>query len=466
MMIRRCLSTATLLAALLAGCTVGPSAHRRTEPAVDASRADPKWITGADGDLRWWSQFHDPTLDDLMTQALAHNLDLASAAARVQSARALFQEQRLNQWPHVSTDGSYTRGREQVPGVTDSRVTVEYADLGFDATWELDLFGRVRHQVRAARAQAQASEADLAAARVTVAAEVARNYLSLRGSQEQEAIVRENVTTAEDTLRVTADRFEVGGVNQIDVDGARVQLNAERARLPDIATQEAQASARIAVLCGQRPGALDTRLRAPAQSLPPRQMPLAVGDLGQLLERRPDVQAAERRAAAATEATGSATADLLPRLQLTGFVGFLSGDVSRLFQNNSRAWAVSPTVTWPALDLGSAAARLRAQRAAEGEAVAQYQLSILVAIEDLQNALAAYQNHQAQLAVLAERAQAAMRQYDLARVLYDEGGIAYLRLLTAQRDQLDAQEALVVARTATNTDAVAIFKALGGAAAP
>jgi outer membrane protein, multidrug efflux system len=457
-------AAAILLCVPVVGCESEPSDRYPEQPPVLANRADSRIISSADAHLRWWSQFEDPMLDRLMTQALARNFDLATAVARVGQARALFSETRLDLLPHVSSDASYTRGKEQIPGITQDRVDLKYADVGLDAAWEIDLFGRVRHQVQAARAEVEASEEDLAAARVSVAAELARNYFVLRGSQQQQVIVSENVVTARETLRLTTARFDTGGASSIDTEGAKVQLNSELARLPDLANQEAQASARIAVLCGRRPGELDAELAAPSKALPAGETPLAVGDLSELLKRRPDVRAAQRRLAAEAEHEGAARADLFPRLELTGFVGFLSGDVTRLFASNGRAWSVTPTVTWPAFDIGSAAARLRAQKAARNGALAEYQQVSLLAIEELQNALSGYRNHREQLGVEAARMAAATRQFDLAQILYREGSIDYLRLLSAQRDKLAAQEELVVTQTATNADAVAIYKALGGVA--
>jgi multidrug efflux system outer membrane protein len=189
---------------------------------------------------------------------------------------------------------------------------------------------------------------------------------------------------------------------------------------------------------------------------------LPIGEASDFLRRRPDVQAAERRLAAETARTGVATADLFPRINVTGFVGFLSGDVSTLFKNGSHAWAVSPTITWPGLDLGGARARLRAQQARGDESLATYDQTVLRAVEDLQNALVTYRERQAQVYSLAQQVAASRRAAELAHIRYKEGGIDFLRVLDAERTRLGAEDALAEAQTDANVDVVSIYKALGG----
>ena len=218
------------------------------------------------------------------------------------------------------------------------------------------------------------------------------------------------------------------------------------------------------MLTGQRPGALDAELAATPAAQPGRATVLAVGDVSELLRRRPDVRAAERRLAAETARTGVSTADLFPRVNVTGFVGLLSGDVGTLFRSSSNAWAVSPTVSWPAFDFGGAQARLRAQKARGAESLADYQQTALRAIEDLQDAVTAYRERQSEVASLAEQVAAARRASDLARDRFKEGDIDFLRVLDADRTRLQAEDALTQAQTNANTDVVAVYKALGGSA--
>ncbi|MBW8812596.1 MAG: efflux transporter outer membrane subunit [Caulobacterales bacterium] len=451
-------------AATLAACAVGPKYQPPTETPVALTAAHPN-LAASPAEADWWKAFGDPELDSLITRALAANLDVRVAVDRVREARALFQDTQLDQLPRVTTAATYTRGKAQQPGVSTARVDLKQADVGFDAAWEIDLFGRVRHEVAAARADAEAAQADLREVQVTVAAEVARNYLEFRGAQVRRAVAEENARTQRDTLRLTDVRFQVGSGDPVDVESARARLNATEAAIPLLRTAEAQAANRLAVLVGVRPGTLDAELvAAPAgQGAGPTAIP--IGDASTFLRHRPDVQAAERRLAAETARTGVATADLFPRLSVTGFVGFLSGDLSGLFKSGSRAWTVSPAVSWPGLDLGGARARLRAQEARGDASLALYDQTVLRAVEDLQNALVAYRERQGQVVSLSQQVAASRRAAELAHIRYKEGHIDFLRVLDAERTRLEAEDGLAAAQTAANVDVVAIYKALGGSAA-
>lgn len=453
-------------AATLAACAVGPT-YRAPAPApVALAAVDPALVTtAAPAEAEWWKALGDPELDRLIGRALAGNLDLRVAVARVREARALFRDVQLDQLPQVTTGAGYSRSRQQTPGFSAQRTTVEQAEIGFDAAWEIDLFGRVRHQVAAARAEADATKADLRNVQVTVAAEVARNYLELRGAQTRRAVAEENARTQRDTLRLTQIRFEVGPGDPVDVESAKARLNATEAAIPQLRIAEAQAAHRLAVLLGERPGALDAELAVSPRAEPRPPTAIAIGDASSFLRRRPDVQAAERRLAAETARTGVATADLFPRVSVTGFVGFLSGDLGGLFKSGSQAWAVSPTVSWPGLDFGSARARLRAQEARGDASLALYEQTALRAVEDLQNALVAYRERQAQVLSLSQQVAASRRAADLAHIRYKEGRIDFLRVLDAERTRLEAEDGLAAAQTAANVDVVTIYKALGGAGA-
>ncbi len=458
----RALLVAAASTLTLAACAVGPTYHAPIEAPVAVVDADSTIVSTQPAEPTWWRAFGDPELDSLVERALVANLDLRQAVARVDQARALFDDRKLDRLPRVTSDATYQRSREQVPGFTTTATTIEQADIGFDASWEIDLFGRVRHGVEAAKADANASREDLANVQISVAAEVARNYLELRGAQARRKVAEANADSARETLRLTSVQRSIGYGDPVDVESAKARLAATNALIPPLITVEKRAAQRLAVLTGQRPGALDAELATPVAQ-PPHPTELAIGDASDLLRRRPDVRAAERRLAAETARTGVATADLFPRVSVTGFVGFLSGDVSHLFSSGSRAWAVSPTVTWPALDLGGAKARLRAQKARGDESLALYEATALRAIEDLQDALTAYKQRQSEVASLAEQVGAARRASDLARARYREGDIDFLRVLDADRTRLQAEDALTQAQTNANTDVVAIYKALGGA---
>jgi outer membrane protein, multidrug efflux system len=449
----------TSLAAALAACAVGPTYHHPQTPIVEPRNVNAQFTADAPA-AAWWQQFGDPVLADLEARALADNLDLHIAIARVQSARAAFSEAQYDYGPHVHLDGSYARSKEQEPGFEAGRVDIESSSIGFDASWEIDLFGHVRHEAAAAHAEVGAQQANLADAQVTVAAEVARNYFELRGSQRQIAVARDNLENEREALHLTRVRYEAGRVTELDTDSAQARLKATESTLPVLEAAEKRYGYRLAVLLGAAPGTLDAELVA----VPVRAMTAAlpIGDVSTLLRTRPDVRAAERNLAAATERVGVATADLFPRVSFTGFVGFLSGDTSQLGKAASRAWLLNPAVSWPALDYGSVHARLRASRAEAGGALAVYQKTVLGALEDFENACVGYSTQEARLASVLEQAQASRRAAQLAEIQYREGSINFLVLLDAQRTLLQAEDALAQVETAANTGAVAVYKALGG----
>jgi multidrug efflux system outer membrane protein len=446
----------------LSACAVGPTYHAPIEAPVTLAAADPA-VSNQVAPATWWKAFGDPELDSLVDRALASNLDVRIAVARVKQARALFRDSELDRLPRVTTSAGYTRAKQQVVGAGPDRVTLEQADVGFDAAWEIDLFGRVGHQVASARAEADAAQADLRDAQVTITAEVARAYFQLRGAQARRAVAEENAHTQADTVRLTKVRYDIGPGDPVDVESASARLNATEAVIPALRAAEAQAAYRLAVLLGQRPGVLDAELQAKtAATAPQGPTALPIGEASTFLRRRPDVQAAERRLAAQTARTGVATADLFPRVSITGFVGFLSGDVSSLFNSGGQAWSVSPAVSWPGLDFGGAHARLRAQQARGDESLALYDQAVLRAVEDLQNSLTAYRERQAQVFSLSKQVAASRRAADLAHIRYKEGRIDFLRVLDAERTRLDAEDGLTQAQTNANIDVVSIYKALGG----
>jgi multidrug efflux system outer membrane protein len=444
--------------------TIGPKYVAPIEPPVALATSDPRVTMAEAAPPAWWRAFGDLELDALIARGLAANLDLRAALDRVGEARALFHRSRFDLFPHITNDATYTRSDEQVPGFTNSPLNIGQADLGFDATWEIDLFGRVRHEVRAARADADAAREDLRDARVLVVSEIARNYLLLRGAQARRAVAEENAGTARDTLRLTQVRFDIGTGDPVDVESARARLDATEASIPPLRSEEAEAAHRLAVLVGVRPGTLDAELSSPVPAGPAAPTSVPIGDAAQFLRQRPDVRAAERRLAAATARTGVATAELFPRINVTGFVGFLSGDVASLFRTGSHAWAISPSITWPGLDLGSHRAQLRAQVARQDQSLAAYDQAVLRAIEDLQNAVVAYRERQQEVVSLSQQVDAARRAADLAHIRYREGRIDFLRVLDAERTRLEAEDALTQAQTNANIDVVSIYKALGGGA--
>jgi multidrug efflux system outer membrane protein len=456
----RSLSLAAVLAALLAACAVGPDYHPASAPDVSARNLDAGHFVPAAPPVGWWQQFPDPLLTSLEQRALVANLDVAIAIEHVHAARAAFTEANLDFAPHVPLEAQYARSTEQEPGFVPNRIAIDSYTTGFDASWEIDLFGHVRRSAQAAGARLGAQQATLADTQVSIEAEVARNYFELRGAQRQLAVAGDNIANQREALRLTQIRYDAGRVTELDVDSALSRLKATEATVPLLEAAEKRAGYRLAVLLARTPGELDAELTA--ASIPAWTDPLPVGDVTDLLRRRPDVRIAERNLAAATAQVGVATADLFPRVTVTGFVGFLTGDGAQLGAGSSRAWAVSPTLTWPALDFASAHARLRAAKAESAGTLDAYQETVLGAIEDFENACVNYSRQIQRLSSVVEQADASRRAAKMAEIQYREGQINFLVLLDAQRTELEAEDQVAQAETAVNTGAVAVYKALGG----
>jgi outer membrane protein, multidrug efflux system len=456
------IASALLLAILSSGCAVrAPYTAPATAPAALES-ADAEFFRTDSYDPRWWQQFDDPVLEQLEGIALQSNYNVKIAVARLQQARAIFRDVELDRFPTAGVGVSFDERERTIPGFTDKPIRTTTYQAGFDAFWEVDLFGGVRSAVRAAAAQAQAFEATLDDVRVTVAAEVARQYFELRGLQQQLAVAQRSIDNQGQTLRLTRVRSTEGFGEELDVASASARVSAIESTVPPLQAAILQHTHRLAVLTGARPGELAVDLSP--RPYAPLAKALALGDPSLLLRRRPDVRAAERRLAAATGRERVAAADLLPRISISGFLGLLAGRGNVFGTADSRAWAVTPALSWVGLDLGSARARLRGARAATQEAAAQYEQTVLEALEETENALIGYREQQRRLIALADQARESTRAASIARVRYREGVSDFLDLLDAERTQLQAEDSVAQAESGVFTSVVAVYKALGGIA--
>jgi multidrug efflux system outer membrane protein len=456
------LKIAALSAALiLAGCaSVGPTYHEVKPAAPQLQGLDAAQETSASFQAAWWKQFNDPVLDALIQRAAVNNLDLRIAVAHLHESRALLSNAKSDQWPAINTDVDYTRSRGQQPGFSDQRSTTTTYQAGFDASWELDLFGGVRRSVEAAGADLGASGAALRDAQVSLLAEVARNYFELRGSQLRLGIARRDIDNQRQTVHLTEVRQQVGTGAEQDVASAKARLSAVQAQLPLLQTQASASEYRLAVLLGARPGEPD--IDVSPKSFTPIAATLPIGDAGDVLSRRPDVQTAEREYAAATARIGVAKADFFPHITLGGFLGFLSGRSNDFGSPSTRAWSLAPSISWAGLNVQRVRANLHASEARADAAQANYQRTVLEAIEDIDNAVTGFNQQRIRVDHLLEQATQSKRAADLARVRYEEGATGFLELLDAERTQLAAEDDLAQAEAAINTRAVALYKSLGG----
>jgi NodT family efflux transporter outer membrane factor (OMF) lipoprotein len=462
------LLTIAVSTALLAACTVGPDYVRPTyaEPAqftqVDAVAADASVTATADAEF--WRSFDDPLLTRLVDDALVANHDLRIALAHYDHANALLRGARFDTLPTITAQGTASDARasaDQLPGASREARDGKSYDAAAVASWELDLFGRVRRGVEASRAETAASAADLSALQVAIVGEVADGYLTLRGLQERLRVARENAENQRETLRLVDARFDAGRGTEFDTSRVRAQLEGTLANVPALEAEVAVTMHRLAVLTGRTPDALIAELETPAP-LPALPGKLDAGTPGELLRRRPDVAAAEQRLHAATARIGVATAELFPRFTLGGLIGSQAIDSSALFQRDSETHLVALGIDWSFLDVGRVRARIAAADAdAEGE-LARYQQSVLIALEDTENALVRHgrarseDEHRERAAI--DSANAAR----LARVRYEAGAADLFEVLDAERTKLQAQDAFAAARTRSATSVVALYRAMAG----
>jgi multidrug efflux system outer membrane protein len=446
--------------ALSGACVRRPYTAPEVPPAA-LSHVDTALVVEQPFDPRWWQQFEDPVLDDLVARALAANHDIRMAVARVDQARAMFDDVALDRLPTAVVGASVDRRDQAIPGFSERPRPVTTFRAGFDAFWEIDVFGRVRSQINAAAASAEGFAADADDVRVSVAAELARNYFELRGLQQQLAVAARSLGNQRETLRLTEVRRDAGIGEEQDVASAAARVAAIDASIPPIRSAIARREHHLAVLIGTRPGALGVDL-SPRQ-YPPLTRALAIGEPGSLLRRRPDVQAAERRLASATAVESVAAAELYPRITVSGFLGLIASRGGSLFDAaDSRAWAVTPALSWAAFDLGSARARLRGAEGATRESTAEFELVVLRALEETENALVSYREEQERLVRLADQARESTRAATIARTRYQAGVVDFLALLDAERSQLQAEDAVAQAEAGVFTSVIAIYKALGG----
>ncbi|WP_060507382.1 efflux transporter outer membrane subunit [Pseudomonas sp. NBRC 111124] len=454
--------TPSLLALALAACAVGPDYKTPdTEPAqFDSTDVRAKAFDRSRFESLWWKQFDDPVLNQLVQASLEGNRDLRVAFARLKAARAIYDDVANDPLPVVTSRASSEIGKGQVPGQTTQRVNQERYDLGLDMVWELDLFGRIQRQIEASEAQEATAQADLQQLQVSLIAELVDAYGQLRGAQLRENIAVANLKTQQESRNITVTLRDAGVGNELDVVRADARLAGVEATVPQLQAEQARARHRIATLLGQRPDALSVDLSPKA--LPAISKALPVGDPGELLRRRPDIRSAERQLAAATANVGVATADLFPRVSLSGFLGFTAARGSQIGSSAANAWALGPSITWAAFDLGSVRARLRGAKADAEGALANYEQQVLLALEESANAFSDYDKTQQRLLSLMRQSDASRKAADLASVRYREGTVDYLVLLDAERERLSAEDAQAQGEVELYRGIVSIYKALGG----
>jgi NodT family efflux transporter outer membrane factor (OMF) lipoprotein len=464
-LIRRTLATLALLAAL-SGCNaVGPEFV-----APDSGLPDRAFVAGTRTDApdpAWWTSFRDPTLTALVREAADVNLDVASATLRVAQSRSQRGVAAAAQLPSLNGDVKVTREQYSKNGILSLApngfavppITDHFA--GFDAAWELDLWGRVSRSVEAADAQVQASEDRRRDVLLSVMAETARDYIQVRGVQVQIGVLNDNLRIAQDILKLAEERQAKGMTSALDTENARSQLEAYRAQLPPLQQQESELVNALSFLTDQPPGALKGRLGQMRRS------PLVVsavptGVASDLARRRPDIRAAEAQLHAATAQTGVAVADFYPRITLTGQAGLDSLKPDTLFRGSSFQWSFGPSLTLPIFDGGRLRSNLDLREAQQQEAALVYRKTILRAWHDVVNALVALRLEKARHVRLSDQVVHARKAAEIARARYRDGVTDFINVLAAERTALTAEQQQAQSAATLGVDQVQLYKALGG----
>jgi NodT family efflux transporter outer membrane factor (OMF) lipoprotein len=453
------------VALLLAGCvTVGPD---YVPPEISAPG---QWNTDLKGGLSsksmdpgtlasWWATLDDPTLTDLIERAIKGNLDLKEARARVREARARRGVSQADLFPTVDMTGSATRSRSsENSSMGDTR---NLYTAGFDAGWEIDLFGSVRRSIEAAQADLEASQEDFRDVLVSLVSEVALNYVEARTLQTQLAVAEANLKAQEETYNITQWRFKAGLTTALDVEQAKYNLEDTRSKIPTLRSSLEEAKNRLAVLLGEQPGAMHVVLEKHSP-IPVTPLEVAVGVPAEVLRRRPDVRRAERELAAQTARIGVATADLYPKLRLAGSIGLESINSGDLLQAASRFWSIGPSISWNVFDAGAIRKNIEVQNALQEQALIQYEGTILAALEEVENALVAYAEEQLRRKSLLEATQAAQQAIDLALNQYSSGLIDFRDVLDAQRSLLIFQDQLADSEGTVTSNLIRLYKSLSG----
>lgn len=460
-------------------CAVGPDYRTPDSTMPQQWHAAGDQMPTAHVDTEWWKQFNDAALNDIVARALQNNADVRMAALRVAQSRAQRGAAAGARWPSLNASAAYDRQRQSENGVNTRVIDLvappaqrdqiisalsepfSVYQAGFDAAWELDLWGRVRRSVESADAALQASGEDLHDAQLSLIAEVVRAYLELRGVQEELRIASTDVEASADLVELTAYRVKGGIVDELDLSTQRARLAQTRASVPVLQQRQTQILSTLALLSNVEPGALDAQLaNPPAAFVLPENV--AGGVPSEVARRRPDIRRAEARLHGATAEIGVAIADLYPRITLTGDFVQQSLRASDLTDWGSRQWSIGPSISLPIFDGSRRRSVVEIRKLQQQEAAVNYQRIVLRAWHEIENALSGYAAERQRNKELAAALTSSRDAYEIAHVRYNHGLVDYLVELDAHRTLLQVESSYAESTTQVGTQLVAIYKALGG----
>jgi NodT family efflux transporter outer membrane factor (OMF) lipoprotein len=458
---------ALFLLCVLAGCAVGPD-YRKPEPAVPdrwqagkEPTADLKAIT-PENLKNWWKSFGDARLDHLMELALADNLDVRIALARIDQARAQAKGTRAELFPRVDAAAGAQRNDNPFPGFAPG-IRFNLFELGFDALWEIDLFGRQRRRLEAAYADLDAAGEEYAQTLVTLTADLARSYVEYRSLQNQLYITRSNLEAQRHTLKLTEKLFEEGVGTRHDVVRARAQTENTAAQIPALEAGLTATLRQLEVLVGRQPGSLGADLEesGPVPAAPGREI---LASPAATIRHRPDLRIAERRLASATALQGAAIAELFPRVSLSAFLGLRNTDLETLFRSAAFSWSAAGNLMQPLLNFGRIRAGIDLAEARQQEAYAAFEKTVLEALRETETALTRYLKEEVRRQTLTRAVADQRESVRLSQLRYQVGVISFLDVLDAQRALYATEIELARSEAAASTDLIALYKALGGGA--
>lgn len=463
----RYISRLSLICGLLiiTGCaTVGPDYvrpdtsmstiwHSQLKGGLATDETDPKSLAA------WWSTLNDPELSSLVERAVADNLDLKKAGARVRESRARRRLANADLFPTLDATGNANRRRSSED--TGGGMTAELYSVGFDAGWELDIFGGVRRSVEASQADLEASREDMRDVLVSLLAEVALNYVEARTLQQRLAVVEANLAVQNETYQLTLWRHQAGLSDELAVKQALYNLESTRSQMPTLRTGLEEAMNRIAVLLGEQPGKVHEELKSPAPipAVPPK---VAVGIPADAMRRRPDVRRAERNLAAQTARIGVAAADLYPKFKLSGAIGLEALTAGSLFSAGKNTNSIGAGITLPIFHGGAIRQNIEVQSALQEQYLIAYETAVLTALEEVENAIVAYAEEQQRRQSLSEAMTAAHKAAELAQYKYQSGLSDFGSVLDAQRSLLSFQDQMAQSSGTVTSNLVRLYKALGG----
>lgn len=454
-----------IIGAILTGCaTVGPDYipvspdapekwHAEMDNGLVEAEPDPETLA------HWWTLFNDPELNRLMQRAVSGNPDLQTAQSRIREVRALRGISRAGLFPVVDATAAASKQRSATTG--NSAEEIEYYTAGFDAGWEIDIFGGVRRSIEASQADLETLQENLRHVLITLMAEVALNYVEVRTFQARLDVILINIETQQETYDLNRSRYQAGIIDELALQESLRTLEGSRSIIPSIETGLSAAKNRLAVLLGKSPGELAHELdeKKPIPTIP---ITVAVGIPAETLRHRPDIRRAERNLAAQTARIGVATADLYPRFRLFGSIGLESIDSGDFFDWDNRFWAIGPGVSWRIFDAGAIRQNIEVHSARQEQALIAYQATVLDAVEEVENALVAYAKEQRRRDALDRAVMAARRAELLAMDRYKAGLVGFFNVLDTQRSLLVLQDELSQSNGAVTANLVRLYKALGG----